>query len=76
MHAGRPGQQSRPIGWHEREHRLGRPHLALLVKVGSGYPLVLEQRMTGSLEDTASVNDPESTVHAQAQTLKDRGEVP
>ena len=55
---------------------LGRLHLALLIEVGFGDPLVQGECRARGLENLAAVDDPQGVVHAQPQPLKHGGGVP
>ena len=65
------------FGCHALSEVLFSPlHLAFRVEVGRCQPLVQGQGVTGGVKNDAAIDDAERPVHAQAQALEHRGEVP
>ena len=75
MQAARRRQQ-RGCAGRRGERLLGPLHLALLVEIGRGQPLVQGQGMARRVEDQAAVDDAERRIHAQVQAFEHRREVP
>ena len=76
MHAVRRREQRRGAGRGRGEHPLGLLHVALLVEVGCGEPLMQLQRIPCCCKDLAALDNAQSRVHAQPEALEQGGEVP